>query len=306
MRTRVNIKVLTVATVALIALSGCSSQTYSAIEIPTASSVTISTHEQPQVARVIALANGSAEIISALGVKSILVGRDIASTDDDLRDIPIVTSGHQVIPEKIISLKPDLVIIDKSTGPQNALDALRSAGIKVLQTPEAWTLSDIALKVSAIAEAIGAPERGVKLNRAMVELSPSPVAAASGTRIAFLYLRGSSAIYLIGGKGSGADSLISAIGAVDVGAGALANPFNSMTSESMVSLNPEVILVMTKGLASTGGVAGLVELPGVAQTEAGKKRRIVAVDDSLLLSFGPRTPDLLVQLQKAVERAMQK
>jgi len=306
MRTRVNIKVLTVATVALIALSGCSSQTYSAIEIPTASSVTISTHEQPQVARVIALANGSAEIISALGVKSILVGRDIASTDDDLRDIPIVTSGHQVIPEKIISLKPDLVIIDKSTGPQNALDALRSAGIKVLQTPEAWTLSDIALKVSAIAEAIGAPERGVKLNRAMVELSPSRVAAASGTRIAFLYLRGSSAIYLIGGKGSGADSLISSIGAVDVGAGALANPFNSMTSESMVSLNPEVILVMTKGLASIGGVAGLVELPGVAQTEAGKRRRIVAVDDSLLLSFGPRTPDLLVQLQKAVERAMQK
>jgi len=306
MRMRVNIKVLTVATVALIALSGCSSQTYSAIEIPTASSVTISTHEQPQVARVIALANGSAEIISALGVKSILVGRDIASTDDDLRDIPIVTSGHQVIPEKIISLKPDLVIIDKSTGPQNALDALRSAGIKVLQTPEAWTLSDIALKVSAIAEAIGAPERGVKLNRAMVELSPSRVAAASGTRIAFLYLRGSSAIYLIGGKGSGADSLISSIGAVDVGAGALANPFNSMTSESMVSLNPEVILVMTKGLASIGGVAGLVELPGVAQTEAGKRRRIVAVDDSLLLSFGPRTPDLLVQLQKAVERAMQK
>ena len=306
MRTRVNIKVLTVATVALITLSGCSSQMGSAIEIPTASAATISSPEQPQVARVIALANGSAEIISAFGVKSILVGRDIASTDDDLRDIPIVTSGHQVIPEKIISLKPDLVIIDKSTGPQNALDALRSAGIKVLQTPEAWTLSDIALKVSAIAEAIGAPERGVKLNRAMVELSPSPVAAASGTRIAFLYLRGSSAIYLIGGKGSGADSLISAIGAVDVGAGALANPFNSMTSESMVSLNPEVILVMTKGLASTGGVAGLVELPGVAQTEAGKKRRIVAVDDSLLLSFGPRTPDLLVQLQKAVARAMQK
>ena len=306
MRTRVNIKVLTVATVALITLSGCSSQMGSAIEIPTASAATISSPEQPQVARVIALANGSAEIISAFGVKSILVGRDIASTDDDLRDIPIVTSGHQVIPEKIISLKPDLVIIDKSTGPQNALDTLRAAGIKVVQTPEAWTLSDIALKVSAIADAIGAPELGVKLNSAMVELSPSPVATASGTRIAFLYLRGSNAIYLIGGKGSGADSLISAIGAVDVGAGALANPFNSMTSESMVSLNPEVILVMTKGLASTGGVAGLVELPGVAQTEAGKKRRIVAVDDSLLLSFGPRTPDLLVQLQKAVARAMQK
>ena len=68
----------------------------------------------------------------------------------------------------------------------------------------------------------------------MANLSPSQSHTISGTRIAFLYLRGSSAIYLIGGKGSGADSLINAIGAVDVGAAALANPFNSMTSESMV------------------------------------------------------------------------
>ena len=63
---------------------------------------------------------------------------------------------------------------------------------------------------------------------------------------------------------------------------------------------------MTKGLASTGGVAGFVDIPGVAQTEAGKNKRIIAVDDSLLLSFGPRTPDLLVQLLKAVEQVMQK
>ena len=306
MRTRVNIKVLTVATVTLIALAGCSSQTGRAFEIPTASAVTVSATEDPKITRVVALANGSAEIIYALGVKSILIGRDIASTDVDLSDVPVVTSGHQVIPEKIISLNPDLVIIDKSTGQQNALDALRSAGIRVVQTPEAWKLSDISVKVSAIADAIGAPALGAQLNIAMANLSPSQSHTISGTRIAFLYLRGSSAIYLIGGKGSGADSLINAIGAVDVGAAALANPFNSMTSESMVSLNPEVILLMTKGLASTGGVAGFVDLPGVAQTEAGKNKRIIAVDDSLLLSFGQRTPDLLVQLLKAVEQVMQK
>ena len=126
----------------------------------------------------------------------------------------------------------------------------------------------------------------------------------SHARIAFLYLRGGSAIYLIGGKGSGADSLISAVGAVDVGAAQLKNPFNALTSEEMIALNPQVILVMTKGLASTGGVSGLIALPGVAQTEAGKKKRIISVDDSLLLSFGPRTPDLLLQLQAAVEKVV--
>jgi iron complex transport system substrate-binding protein len=291
---------------ALIILSGCATPAEKAVDIATAKAVTITNSQVPKVNRIIALANGSAEIISALGLKKILVGRDIASTDTDLSSVPVVTSGHQVIPEKIISLKPDLVIIDKSTGPQIAIAALRSAGIKVVQTPEAWTLADIASKVTAIATAIGVTEDGAKLSQTLAATAIPASVLKPGTRVAFLYLRGGSAIYLIGGKGSGADSLIEAVGAIDVGAQKLKNPFNAMTSEAMISLNPEVLLVMTKGLESTGGVTGLVALPGVAQTDAGKLRRIISVDDSLLLSFGPRTPDLIQQLRIAIEKVMKK
>jgi iron complex transport system substrate-binding protein len=99
--------------------------------------------------------------------------------------------------------------------------------------------------------------------------------------------------------------LITAIGAEDIGAASLANPFNAMTSELVASLNPDVILVMTKGLQSVGGLSGLVELPGIAQTAAGKNKRVITVDDSLLLSFGPRTPDLLKKLDAAMTKAMQ-
>ena len=304
MSARRKISALTVTAITLVALSGCGSQNPTAIDISRAKPVTVMTTETPRAQRIVALANGSAEIISALGLKRILVGRDIASTDSDLKSVPIVTSGHQVIPEKIISLNPDLVLIDKSTGPQNALDALRAAGIKVVTTPEAWTLADIPLKVTAITAALGTPVGGKALNTAMAAVTGPLGSVRSHTRIAFLYLRGGSAIYLIGGKGSGADSLISAVGAVDVGAAQLKNPFNALTSEEMIALNPQVILVMTKGLASTGGVSGLIALPGVAQTEAGKKKRIISVDDSLLLSFGPRTPDLLLQLQAAVEKVV--
>jgi iron complex transport system substrate-binding protein len=77
-----------------------------------------------------------------------------------------------------------------------------------------------------------------------------------------------------------------------------------MTRELVASLNPDVILVMTKGLQSVGGVSGLVELPGIAQTAAGENQRVIAVDDSLLLSFGPRTPDLLKKLAAAMTKAM--
>jgi len=55
-------------------------------------------------------------------------------------------------------------------------------------------------------------------------------------------------------------------------------------------------------LQSVGGVSGLVALPGIAQTPAGKNKRYVTVDDSLLLSFGPRTISMLPLLQQAIAK----
>jgi iron complex transport system substrate-binding protein len=237
--------------------------------------------------------------MNSLNAKAIIVGRDISSSEKALSDIPVVTSGHQVLPEKVIALKPDIVIIDASTGPNAAIEQIKTAGIKIVQTSESWTLADIADKVNSVATAIGAPQQGQLLNRAIasaIETSTLP----NKPRIAFLYLRGTSSIYLIGGRGSGADSLISSIGAIDVGAQTLPRPFNTMTAESLATLNPDVIIVMTKGLQSVGGISGLIKLPGVAQTRAGKNHAVIDVDDSLLLSFGPRTPSLVKALAKAV------
>jgi iron complex transport system substrate-binding protein len=263
------------------------------------SAISIDSTSDFSVSRVVVLANGVAEIMNALNAKSILVGRDISSTEKELKGIPIVTSGHQVMPEKVIELKPDLVIIDASTGPKAALDQIKTAGIKIVETPESWTLSDIPTKVSAVASAIGATAQGDLLNQAFnKEIKTSTI--ATKPRIAFLYLRGTSSVYLIGGPGSGSDSLIEAIGATDVGAQFLPNPFNTMTAESLATLNPDVIIVMTKGLQSVGGISGLLKLPGVAQTQAGKNQAVIDVDDSLLLSYGPRTPSLVTALAKAV------
>ena len=164
-------------------------------------------------------------------------------------------------------------------------------------------MEDISLKVSAVANAIGAPQQGALLNSA-IEDAIQTSTLSSKPRIAFLYLRGTSSIYLVGGPGSGADSLISAIGATDVGAESLPRPFNTMTAESLANLNPDVIIIMTKGLESVGGVSGLLKLPGVAQTRAGKNQAIIDVDDSLLLSFGPRTPSLVIALAEKVRAVL--
>jgi iron complex transport system substrate-binding protein len=289
----------------LATLTSCSDTSTKAIEITSAmvTSVSSSSLEAPLYTKVIALANGSAEIIDSMGFKDILKGRDIASTDESLKSVPIVSTGHQLVAEKIIALQPDLVIIDESVGPLDAIQTIRSTGIKVELINEVWSVGEISSKVRAIAQLIGTPLAGQLLaDKIQSTISESAKAVEGSPRIAFLYLRGGNSIYLLGGKGSGADSLITALGGVDVGAAISDTPFSAFSSESFANEDPEILLVMSKGLESVGGVDGLIALPGIAQTRAGKNRAIIAVDDSLLLSFGPRTPNLLIELADAIKQ----
>ena len=295
-------KAIALALVSSLLLTACSTQKASVSDISATDIAlpSVQTGEAPTAKRVVALANGSAEIIAALGYSSILVGRDVASTIPELKDIPIDNPSHTISVENILSQKPDLVLIDSNTSPQTSIDTLRNSGIKFVEISNPFTLVDVAVKEKQVAAAIGTPKAGLALSS---EISSSKFTPTS-IKVAFLYVRGTSAIYLIGGKGSGADSLLAAIGMRDVGAEKLPHPFNAMNAEELIAMQPDVLLLMTKGLQSVNGITGLVQLPGIAQTPAGKNRAVVTVDDSLLLSFGPRSVTLLPKLRAAISKAV--
>jgi iron complex transport system substrate-binding protein len=306
MRRKPNLKVMALTLLPILLLTACAQSSVDSQTVITqadVASVSITPVEELTDARIVALANGAAELIAAMGYRDNLVGRDIASSTIELKDVPVVTSGHQVIPETIIALQPTLVIVDDATGPRSAITTLESAGIRVINISQSWNLADLLVKIKELGAALGAPQSAALLQKVLAESVDGNLAGATSAdkqlKVAFLYLRGTSSIYLVGGQGSGADYLINATGAIDVGARQSAKPFTPLTAETMAQLNPDLILVMIEGLESVGGVSGLVELPGIAQTQAGKNRQVVAVDDSLLLSFGPRTPSLIEKLAAA-------
>ena len=286
---------------AALLLTGCttSKPTLSDISATDITLPIVHSGEVPTAQRVVALANGSAEIVAALGYQSILVGRDVASTMPELAPVPIDNPGHNVSTETVLAQKPDLILIDANTSPTSALNTLKQSGITIVTIPSTFDLKTVAAKESAVASAIGTPKAGELLTNQISSIN-NPV---KPIKVVFLYIRGTSSIYLIGGKGSGADSLITAMGFTDIGAANLAQPFSAMSAEELVKLNPDVILLMTKGLESVGGLAGLVQLPGIAQTQAGQHKRVVTVDDSLLLSFGPRTIPLIPRLRDDILKA---
>ncbi|SEG63614.1 iron complex transport system substrate-binding protein [Nonomuraea solani] len=253
------------------------------------------------VSRILPLTGAISEVVFTLGLGGNVVGRDIAATFPQAAHLPLVTRAHDVSVEGVLSLRPTVILADRDTGPPEAMEQLRGSGIPVVIVDPAWSLPEVTPRIKAIAKALGVPGAGERLaERTEAQVRAARAKAPTGAprpRVAFLYLRGTAGIYLIGGKGSGADSMIEAAGGVDAGSAmGLTKAFTPITTEALIAARPDVILVMSKGLASVGGIDGLVKIQGIAQTPAGRHRRVIDVEDGSLLNFGPRTARVLETL----------
>lgn len=251
--------------------------------------------------RIVPLSGSLSELVFSLGLGDRVVARDVTTTFEQARDLPVVTQAHDVSAEGVLSLEPDIVLAETTTGPAEAIGQIRAAGVPLVVLDPAKELADVGERIDAVAAALGVRDAGAALR----ERTDGRIAAArrdiprdaDKPRVAFLYLRGTASVYLLGGAESGASSLIEAAGGVDAGkASGLEKDFTPITSEALAKAAPDVILVMTKGLESVGGVDGLAEIPGIAQTPAGMDRRIASIDDGVLLSYGPRTDEVLRSL----------
>ncbi|GAA2639786.1 heme/hemin ABC transporter substrate-binding protein [Paractinoplanes durhamensis] len=245
------------------------------------------------------------ELVFSLGLGDRLIGRDTSTTFPSVAKLPLVTpQGHDLSAEAVLKLDPTVLLADDSIGPATVLDQVRKAGIPVVIVDDTQTLDSVPKHIRAVAAALGVAEAGERLvTRVQTEIDTARKGApADGRklRIAFLYVRGTAGVFLIGGKGAGSDAMIEAIGATDAGSAVGLTKFRPLTSEGLINAAPDVILVMTEGLNSVGGVDGLLELPGVAQTPAGANRRVVDMDDGILLNFGGRTGEAVAALSKAV------
>ncbi|MFG2821173.1 hemin ABC transporter substrate-binding protein [Kitasatospora sp. NPDC048365] len=251
--------------------------------------------------RIVPLNGSLAEIVFSLGLGPKVVARDVSTTFEQAAGLPVITQAHAVSAEGVLSLHPTVVLADRSTGPAEAVAQIRAAGVPLLVLDDAKRLADVDTRIAAVAAALGVPDAGRQLTERtdarLAEARAAVPPAARRPKVAFLYLRGSASVFLLGGPDSGAGSLIEAAGGEDAGTAAgLSGDFTPLTSEALVKAAPDAILVMRKGLESVGGVDGLLALPGVAQTPAGLDRRIVSVEDGQLLSYGPRTPQVLREI----------
>lgn len=239
-----------------------------------------------------------ASTVFALGLGDRVVGRDVSTGFAEAADLPLVTqNGHQLNAEAILALDPSVILTDSSIGPWDVVLQMREAGVPVVVMPSKRSIGTIGELVNDVAEALGVPAEGAELAATAEQAVEASAArlqaiAADGSgeplRMMFLYVRGQANVYYVFGEESGADELIRALGGVDAAAEAGITGMRPLTAEAIVTAAPELVLLMSKGLESVGGVDGLLEsVPALAQTPAGEQRRFVDMADHEILSFGP-------------------
>lgn len=264
------------------------------------------------VSRIIAMDIGGtiSATVWALGLGENLVARDLASQFPGIEHLPVITgASHTVNVESILALEPTVVLTDGSIGPIDSVNQLRDAGVPVVYVKNESTFAGAEELARQVGGALGVAESG----DALAERTASEIADAveriativpeddKKLRMVFLYLRGSAGVYYMFGEESGADELVRAMGGIDVAEEIGLDGMKPLTDEAMLAADPDVILVMSNGLESMGGIDGLLkDKPAIALTQAGQNRRFVDMDDGQMLAFGPRSADILEALAAAV------
>ena len=239
----------------------------------------------PDLGRIVTIGGPVTETVYALGLGDAVVGTDRSSLfPAEILDKPRLDYFRQTSAEGVLSLEPTLVLAVEGSGPPGVLDQIRAAGVPVEMVPEAISVETAEARVRQLAALVGRPEAAADVVGAM-QADLAAAEPVEGVRALFVYARGAGVV-LVSGTGNAADAVLRLAGAEN--AVTAFEDFRPLTAEAVAEAAPDVIVIPELGLESLGGIDGLLRQPGLAQTPAGQNRRVVAVDDALLLGFGPR------------------
>ncbi|WP_333854375.1 heme/hemin ABC transporter substrate-binding protein [Epilithonimonas sp.] len=245
--------------------------------------------------KIVSISGGFTEIVAALGHEKEIVGIDVTSTYPESLKSTAEELGHvrSMTIEPIMKLNPTLILAsDKDINP-DLLEKIKASKIQTELFNQEFSIDGTKKLIDQVAKALGNTNQQALLDKIDADVKKiQPI--AKKPKALFIYARGN--MMMVGGKNTPMASIIEIAG----GQNAANNfeDFKPLTPEAVVQSNPDVLLFFTSGLQSSGGIEGALKMPGVSQTNAGKNKRVIALDGGLLSSFGPRVGEAALSLNK--------
>jgi iron complex transport system substrate-binding protein len=248
--------------------------------------------------RIVSISPSATETLFAIGAGEQVVAVDKFSTYP--KGTPVTDlSGYEPNVEAIAGYQPDLVVAANDAN--DLVAALTKVGIPVLLSPAPKSIEDGYDNVAALGLATG----HVDETAAVVKTLRAEIAAAlekapkAGLRI---YHELDESLYAASSS-SYIGAVYSAMGAQNVAdeADSAKSGYPQLTEEAVIAADPQLI-VITDQVSYTA--ADLAERPGWQDVSAVKNDRIVTVDADIASRWGPRLPQLIDSLAKAMESAV--
>ncbi|MEL6820591.1 MAG: ABC transporter substrate-binding protein [Calditrichota bacterium] len=255
-----------------------------------------------QDSRIISVGGHITETVFALGAGANVVGTDLSSIyPAEVRELPQVGYHRTISAEGVLSLNPSFFIGSSVTGPPEAVEQLRRTKIDMLIVEDDYSIDGARNKIRLLADKLNRKAEGDSLVAILdedlkkVEMLKKKV--KKKPRVLFL-LSHSPTSLLVAGRGTRAAKMIELAEGESVGNDF--NGFKPLNPESLVAKAPDVIIMLSMGINSVGGIESLLERPGINLTPAAKNKRVEVFDDQYFTSFGPRLGKALYDVMLAL------
>lgn len=250
-------------------------------------------------ARIISLAPSITEVLFALGLDHEIVGvTKYCNYPEKAKSKPRVGDFISGDIERIITMKPDLVIATRDGNSEQTISILKSLGIRVA-TYQPATLEEVLDQILVLGKEVGRETQAratVDECRRKQALVKERVMGAAPVSVLFVY---SQEPLIIAGRGTFSDDMIALSEGRNIASDSSV-PYPHFSLEEVLARGPEVIIDVSMGSDAAALEAAKKYWSVWPELPAVRNGRIYVLDEDLLTRPGHRLFDGLIMLARSI------
>lgn len=242
-----------------------------------------------RLSRIVSIGGDVTEILFELGAGRGIVAVDTTSQypASDVKALKNVGYMRALSTEGVLSMSPTLIIASGGAGPPEVVAALKAAAFPFVEVNAANSPEGVVEKVRTVAHAVGRETESRALIE-RIEAQFANLARARGTisspRKALFVLSYQGGRAVVAGSKTSVDAMFHLAGIVN--AASEFEGFKPISPEAIITAAPDAIVIMRREGGTTAHE--IASAQGFASSPAAKSGRIIEVDGSYALQFGPR------------------
>ena len=253
----------------------------------------------------VVIAGGSiTEIFYLLGIEDRIVALDITSTyPEEAKKLPSVGYVRMLSTEGLLSMNPSVILGENDMGPPTVIEQVRETGVELKIISEEKSIQGIIEKIRCVASVMGVSSLAEDLiNHEYIEKynqikqNQDKVSSKNISAMVIYSMQGTSPI--VCGTGESGDAFLKLIGAKN--AFASFEGWKPASAESIISNDPDYIIVTSRLLKRFSSIKELKKYPSLSQTTAAQSDNIIAKDGMAMMGFGPRTLDCALEVSRSI------